>query len=217
MGKRRSHFEPWHQQGGGTTPDSVPGSRPYKGGNREPNPARSEKHRRVDQLQRRQPAGRAPAPVRAIPGRQPASGPHGVPGLAAAQLQAVHRVAGGRPVGAAVAARPPGGAAPGPGAGAGTVFLPALRQRGVAGGLARTRRGRLPPIRADCGGCGTWFGWVLVRPGGPWQRVAEGRSLEACHRRLLQEARRPGLDGRPRVMTTGGYPDVPARQGGRHG
>jgi hypothetical protein len=61
-----------------------------------------------------------------------------------------------------------------------------------------------------------WFGWLL-RPGGPWDRVCHGRSLDECHKQLLAQARRLGLADRPRVLTSGGYPDVPARREGRHG
>jgi hypothetical protein len=57
-----------------------------------------------------------------------------------------------------------------------------------------------------------WVGWVLVRRGGPWERVAEGRSLGECHRGLIGATRRRGLADRPRVMTTGRYPDVLARR-----
>jgi hypothetical protein len=57
-----------------------------------------------------------------------------------------------------------------------------------------------------------WAGWILIRSGGPWQRVARGRSLDTCHARLLQEVRRRDLAHRPRIMTSGGYPDVPARR-----
>jgi hypothetical protein len=52
----------------------------------------------------------------------------------------------------------------------------------------------------------TWVGWVR-RPGGRRVRLASGPTLDACHRRLLQEIRRRGLDRAERVMTTGGVPD----------
>jgi hypothetical protein len=51
-----------------------------------------------------------------------------------------------------------------------------------------------------------WVGWILTRQGAPWQRVASGPTLSACHKQLLATARRLGLGGRPRVMTTGRVP-----------
>jgi hypothetical protein len=53
-----------------------------------------------------------------------------------------------------------------------------------------------------------WTGWLLPRPGGPWERVVEAPSLAVCHRRLLAAARRRGLIDRPRVMTLGGHPNA---------
>jgi hypothetical protein len=52
----------------------------------------------------------------------------------------------------------------------------------------------------------TWHGWCRG-PDGRWLRLASGPTLDACHRRLLQEIRRRGLDRAERVMTTGGVPD----------
>jgi hypothetical protein len=58
-----------------------------------------------------------------------------------------------------------------------------------------------------------WTGWVLA-PGGFWVRVSTGPTLAACHKQLLEEARRLGLDEKQRLMTTGKCPgDVLTRKG----
>jgi hypothetical protein len=47
--------------------------------------------------------------------------------------------------------------------------------------------------------------------GGRWVRLASGPTLDACHKRLLAEARRRGLDRAARVLTTGRDPSaIPA-------
>jgi hypothetical protein len=56
-----------------------------------------------------------------------------------------------------------------------------------------------------------WIGWLFIR--GEWQRVAEGATIGECHRSLLTEAERRGVQRSSyRAMTTGAVPPDPTRK-----